>query len=82
MRQHDVFTRSDKNQSRGWKKEHKDHMEFLCDLYDAQVASGRYCVHEQTSAVHSRIKCVTRIIVMPKNKNIRVKIVHVRVGRN
>ena len=67
MRQHDVFTESDKNQSRGWRKEHKDHMEFLCDLYDAQVASGRYCVHEQTSAAHSRM-CVARIIVMPNTR--------------
>ena len=28
----------------------KDHMEFLCELYLAQIAPGRYYVHDQTSA--------------------------------
>ena len=31
----------------------KDHMEFLCELYEAQAARGRYFVHELTSEVNS-----------------------------
>ena len=41
------------------KKKDKDHMEFQCELYEAQAACGRYFVHELTSEVNSRMKCVT-----------------------
>ena len=47
------------------KKKDKDHMEFLCELYDAQVARGRYFARELTSEVNSRMKCVTKIMAMP-----------------
>ena len=40
-------------------------MEFLCELYDAQAARGRYFVHELTSEVNSRMKCVAKIMPMP-----------------
>ena len=39
-------------------------MEFLCELCEAQAACGRYFVHEQTSEVNSRMRCVTRIMAM------------------
>ena len=38
----DVIIGSDKDQNRGCKKRDKDHLEFLCELYEAQVARGRY----------------------------------------
>ena len=40
-------------------------MEILCELYEAQVACGRYIVHELTSEVNSRMKCVAKIMAMP-----------------
>ena len=40
-------------------------MELMCELYDAQTACGRYFVHELTSGVNSRMKCVTKIMAMP-----------------
>ena len=43
----------------------KDHIEFLCELYEAQAAQGRYFVHELTSEVNSRKKCVGKTMVMP-----------------
>ena len=45
-------------------KKDKDHMEFLCELYEAQAACGRYFVHELTSEVNSRMRCVGRIVAM------------------
>ena len=51
-------------------KKDKDHMEFfVCELYEAQAACGRYFVHELTSEVNSRMKCVTKIMAMPGNEN-------------
>ena len=44
----DVIIGSDKDQSRGCRRKHEDHVEFLCELHGAQVACGRYLVHEQT----------------------------------
>ena len=41
----DVIIGSDKDQNRGCKKRDKDHLEFLCELHEAQVARGRYFVH-------------------------------------
>ena len=32
-------------------------MEFLCELYEANVARGRYFVHELTSEVNLRMMC-------------------------
>ena len=43
------------------RKKDKDHMEFLCELYETQVARGRYIVHELKSEAKPRMKCVTRI---------------------
>ena len=60
-----VIIGSDKDQNRGCKKKDKDHVGFLCELYEAQVACGRYFVHEVTSAVYSRMRCVAKIIAMP-----------------
>ena len=43
----------------------KDHIEFLCELFEAQVARGRYFVHELTSEVNSRMYCVAKIMAIP-----------------
>ena len=61
----DVIIGSDKDLNRGRKKKDKDHMEFLCELYEAQAAHGRYFVHELASEVNSRVKCVAKIMAMP-----------------
>ena len=37
----DVIIGPDKDRNRGRKKKDEDHMEFLCELYEAQVARGR-----------------------------------------
>ena len=66
----DVIIGSRKDQTRGCKKKDKDHMEFLCELYEAQAASGRYFVHELAPEVISRMKCVTRIMAMPGTKTL------------
>ena len=58
----DVFIGSDKDQNRGCRKKEKDHVEFLCELYESQVARGRYFVHQLTSEVNSRMQCVTKIM--------------------
>ena len=60
----DVMIDSDRDRSRGCKK-HKDHIEFLCELCEAQAAQGRYFVHELTSEVSSRMECVVKIMAMP-----------------
>ena len=60
----DVIIGSEKDQKRRCKKD-KDHVEFLCDLYEPQKACGRYIVHELTLEVNSRMKCVTKIMAMP-----------------
>ena len=61
----DVIIGSDKDQNMGCKKKDKDHMEFLCELYEAQAARGRDFVHELTSEVNSRKRCVAKIMAMP-----------------
>ena len=61
----DVIIGSDNEQKRGCKKKDKDHMEFLCELYEAQAARGRSFVHELTSEVNSRMRCVAKIMAMP-----------------
>ena len=60
----DVIIGSDKDQNRRCKKKDKDHLEFLCELYEAQAARGRHFVHELTSEVKSRMKCVAKIMAM------------------
>ena len=59
-----VIIGSDRDQKRECRKKDKDHMEFLCELYEAQTACGPYFVHELTSEVNSRIRCVAKIIAM------------------
>ena len=61
----DVIIGSDKDRNRGCKKKDKDHLEFLCELYEAQAAQGRYFVHELTSEASSRMKCMEKIMAMP-----------------
>ena len=61
----DVIIGSHKDQNRGCRQKDKDHIEFLCELYDAQVARGRCFVRELTSEVNSRMKCVAKIMAMP-----------------
>ena len=61
----DVIIGSDKDRNRGCKKKDKDHIEFLCELYEAQAAHGRYFVHEFTSEASSRMKCIVKIMAMP-----------------
>ena len=60
----DVIIKSDRDQNRGCRRKDKDHIESLCELYEAQVARGRYFVHELTSEVNSRMKCFTKIMAM------------------
>ena len=60
-----VIFGSDKDQNRGCRKKDKDHMEFQCELYEAQVARGRYFVHPLTSEVNSRMECVAKIMAIP-----------------
>ena len=52
----DVIILSDKDQNRECRKKDKFHMEFLCELYEAQVARIRCFVHELTSEVNSRMQ--------------------------
>ena len=56
------------DQNRGCKKKDKDHMEFLCELYEAQAARGRHFVHELTPEVNSRMQCVAKIMAMPRSR--------------
>ena len=61
----DVIIVSDKDRNRGCKKKDKDHLEFLCELYEAQAAQGRYIVHELTQEASSRMKCMGKIMATP-----------------
>ena len=56
---------SDKDRNRGCRKKDKDHKEFLCELCEAEVARGRHFVHELTSEVNFRTKCMTKIMAIP-----------------
>ena len=60
----DVIIGSDKDRNRGCQKKDKNHVEFLCELYEAQAAQGRYFVHELTSEASSRMKCMGKIMAM------------------
>ena len=59
-----VINGSDKDQNRRCNKKDKYHMEFMCELYEAQAACGRHFVHELTSEVNSRMKGVAKIMAM------------------
>ena len=61
----DVIIGSDRDRNWECRKKDKDHIEILCELYEAQVARGRYFVHELTSELNSRMKCVAKIMAMP-----------------
>ena len=61
----DVIIGPDKDRNRGCKKKDKDHLEFLCEVYEAQAAQGRFFVHELTSEASSRMKCMGKIMAMP-----------------
>ena len=61
----DVIIGSDKDRNRGCEKKDKDHLEFLCELYEAQAAQGRYFLHELTAEASSRMKCMGKIMAMP-----------------
>ena len=60
----DVIIGSDKDINRGCGKKVKDHIEFLCEQYEAQAAQGRYFVHDLTSEASSRMKCMGKIMAM------------------
>ena len=78
----DVIIGSDRDQNRmSAERRTRNHIKFLCELYEAQVARGRYFVHELTSEVNSRMKCVAKVMAMARNKNGSGGSVHVRVGR-
>ena len=62
----DVIIGSDKDRNRGCRNKDKDHIEFLCELFEAQVARGRYFVHELTSEVNSGMRCVAKVMAMPE----------------
>ena len=40
-------------------------MEFLCELCEAQVVRGPYFVHELTSEVNSKMRCLAEIMALP-----------------
>ena len=61
----DVIIGFDKDQNRGCREKDKGHMEFLCELGEAQVVRGRYFVHELTSEVNSRMRCMAKVMAMP-----------------
>ena len=61
----DVIIGSDRDMNRERRKKNKDHIEFLCELSEGQVARGRYFVHELTSEVNSRMRCRAKVMVMP-----------------
>ena len=60
-----VIIGSDRDQNRECRKRDKDHTGFLCELYEAQVARGRYFVHDLTSEVNSRVRCIAKVMAMP-----------------
>ena len=64
----DVIIGSDKDRNRGCKKKDKDYIEFLCELYEAQAAQGRYFMHELTSEASSIMKFMGRIMAMPATR--------------
>ena len=70
----------DLNQNRGCKKKDEDHMEFLCELYEAQAACCRYSVHELTSEVNSRTKCAAKDHGRARKENNSGGPVHAWVG--
>ena len=47
------------------RKKDNDQMEFLCELYEAQVARGRYFVHDLKSEVNSRMRCMAKVMAAP-----------------
>ena len=61
----DVIIGSDRDQMRACRKKDKNHIEFLCELYEVQVARGRYFVHELTSEVSSRMRCMAKVMAAP-----------------
>ena len=77
----DVIVGSDRDQNRGCTKKEKDHMEFLCELYEAKVARGRYFVHgaDVRSELENEVRGEGHGHV--GNKNGSGRSVHVRVGR-
>ena len=60
-----VIIGSGRDRSRECRKTDKDHTGFLREPYEAQAARGRHVVHELTSEVDSRVKCVAKITAMP-----------------
>ena len=59
-----VIIGSDKDRNKGCRREAKDHMEFLCELDEAQAKCGRYSVHEQPSEVNSRMRTLVADLCM------------------
>ena len=47
------------DQNRRCRKKDKDHIEFLCELYEEQVARGRCFVHEP------RMRCMAKVMAAP-----------------
>ena len=76
-----TIRQSDRDRNRWCKKKLKDHVEFLCELYEAQAACGRCFVHELMSEVNSRMRCVAKIMTMPGNQSSDGGSVYVLVGR-
>ena len=54
----DVIIGRDKDRNRVCRKKDKDHIQFLCELYEEQVVRGRVFVHELMSGVNSEMKCM------------------------
>ena len=76
----DVISWSHRDRNRECRKKYRDHILFLCELHEAQVARGRYFMHELASEVNSRMKCVAKIMAVPGTRT-PVADLCVRVGR-
>ena len=75
----DVIIGSDKDQNKGCKKD-KDHMEFLCELYEAQAARGRYFGARADVRMEFENEVRAKIMAMPGTRTTGGS-VHVRIGR-
>ena len=61
----DVIIGSDKDRTRGCEKNDKDHIEFLCELYEAQAAQGTVLCARINVRSELETKCIVKIMAMP-----------------
>ena len=46
----------------------KDHIQNLRELHEAQFARAGYFVHELTSEVNTRMRCMAKVMAMPRKR--------------